>query len=93
MKLFMSGAIEFNPRPLPSSIKKVKEFLDKSKSGKLFTTSQVCVAIGLDLGNLRENVYLLPRYSHKVGNKRYFGKPITIEQLKKEEKTWKSKTL
>ena len=85
MKLFMSGTkVKFNQNQVPPRIKRLKEFLDKSKDGELFTSRQASTCCNLDTTNMVSDAYFIPDYSYKVGNKRYWGKPRTINQLKKE---------
>ena len=88
MKLFISGAGSFNPKEQPPPrVLKVKVFLDASKDGELFTSEQVAVGAEVRREVLQVDAgRLLLSYSHKVGGKRYWGKPVTIQQLVKETK-------
>lgn len=88
MKLFISGQKEFVLRPLTPTQNKVKEFLDRSKDGELFVTSQLAGLIGVGVVTIRYgDVHRgLEGYSHLVKRQRYWGKPKTIKQLVKETK-------
>ena len=88
MKLFISGTGSFSPKEQPPPrVLKVKAFLDASKDGELFTSEQVAVGAEVKREVLQvDSARVLLNYSHRVGSKRYWGKPVTIQQLVKETK-------
>jgi hypothetical protein len=87
MKLFISGTSDFSAKQQPPpGMQRLKVFLDKSKDGELFTSQQVAAAINVTAHNILMDSRCLPGYSYRVGSKRYWGKPVTIQQLVKETK-------
>ena len=86
MKLFISGRGKFvNNRLTPTALR-VKEILDKSKDGELFTVNQLATLTEVGVSTIQDGEMkrLLPGYSHLVKTRRYWGKPATIKQLIKE---------
>ena len=83
----MSGRrAEVNPK-LPPLAAALKRALDTSKNGELFTTQQLARLTGHNVGILRQNAYLLPGYWHNIRvSLKYWGKPATIDELRKELK-------
>lgn len=85
MKLFMSGRrAEVKPK-LPPSMVKIKRALDSSVDGELFTTQQLAQMVGHTMTTIHHVAYLLPAYWHNyLSARKYWGKPATIRQLRKE---------
>jgi hypothetical protein len=84
MKLFISGTKEFNAKPLQPQVMKIRDFLLKSKDGEVFINEQIIKAVGGSPNNYSKMASQISEYTHKVGSKRYWGKPSTIKQLIKE---------
>lgn len=87
MKLFISGQRgALVNQPLSPAMVKAKRVLDRSKDGELFTSKQLAAIIGsVRPKTLTERVESLPGYAHMVRPSLwYWGKPKTINQLKKE---------
>ncbi len=83
MKLFLSGTTEFNLDISPR-VNRIREFLDKAKDGEVFTTELLVAKVKVSSNNMNKDVRGIPEYTHKIGSKRYWGKPSTIKQLIKE---------
>ena len=86
MKLFISGTTEFDRFATSSKLLKIKKLLDRSKLGELFTSYQIAEFAKVHMNNLYREARTLAQYTHKVGSKRYWGRPETIKQLIKETK-------
>jgi hypothetical protein len=87
MKLFISGTTELNLTNPNSTMLKVKAFLDASKDGEVFLTEQLEAKTKASAVTLTSKVAReFPQYTHKIGSRRYWGKPSTIKQLIKETK-------
>lgn len=84
MKLFISGKGEFTRASERPSLTKIRKFLDSSKDGELFETSELSNKVKLSGDAVKNQYKALVGYSHKLGFKRYWGKPSTIRQLIKE---------
>lgn len=86
MKLFVSGQGTYDPkRKICPAAERVKSILDKSKDGELFTTAQMAVLAGVAHNTIMKFTYELPGYSYRVSyGKKYWGKPATVAQLKRE---------
>lgn len=84
MKLFISG-LKFTPTTKePPVVTKIKKFLDGSKSGELFYTTQVSAALGCSKEPLSSNNYHLQGYFHVWRQKKHWGKKATITKFKTE---------
>lgn len=86
MKLFLHGGGKLDRYKLPAFAKRIKDELDGSKNGELFSTHQLAATLGVAANRARDIYNYLPDYTHKIGNVRYWGKPATIQQLIKETK-------
>jgi hypothetical protein len=87
MKLFMSGTAEFSTglRDTPTVVR-IKKFLDKSKDGELFTSSQISASLSIPIQGIRElKRYLEPYYtvSGGHGKQSHYGKPATMKELRR----------
>ena len=97
MKLFISGQLgDFRSRKLTDRMVKVKNFLDNSKDGELFETLQLANLLDTPRGTLSDAEYFegsLSDYSYflQKQRRRYWGKPSTINQLKRETENGHSK--
>lgn len=88
MKLFLS-ARKHEPvvAKVPPAMRRAAAYLDRSKPGELFTTRQLAVAVGISIDSLGGYGYTIPRYWHRVrASLKYWGKPATIDELRKELK-------
>jgi hypothetical protein len=86
VKLFLSGTTGFDPKGSAPQVAKVKAFLDRSKDGELFTSEHLLERLKVPIGSSGRLFKALGSYTHKIGSKRYWGKPSTIKQLIKETK-------
>lgn len=89
MKLFVSGQkTGLDLVGLSPLMKKVKNFLDKSKDGELFTVLQIAAALGYRSDSISNESPTLRNYWHvAMGSgvrRKYWGKPATVAQLKRE---------
>lgn len=86
MKLFFSKQ-SLSSRTPTETFRRIQEFLDRSQDGELFTITQIADAANTTANYLSQHFnFYLPEYKHVVRNRSYFGKPATIQQLKKETK-------
>lgn len=84
MKLFLSGKkFETGAKDSPNDAK-VKALLDKAKPGELFTSYQVSQMVKCHIASLRMNSPTFNSYAHVTGQKKFWGRPATIKQLRKE---------
>lgn len=85
MKLFFSNSVEFKNVKLTPSQQAMKRLLDRSKDGEIFTYQIMAARLRLQTETLRAGgAHTLREYTCRQGTKRYWGKPATIKQLKKE---------
>lgn len=84
-KLFISGKGSYKKSALSPIGVKVKKVLDGARDGELFSTRQLAEMSGVCYDSMTDVVYQLPSYTHSISyNKRYWGKPATVAQLKRE---------
>ena len=86
IKLFVSGQGSYNAsRKLSPSALRIKQTLDRSKDGELFTTIQVETMCEVSGHTVSKYSHLLPEYHYLVYyGLKYWGKPATVAQLKRE---------
>lgn len=88
MQLFLNGreAGEFKSRLSPMAVK-IKRVLEASSDGELFTSQQLARLTGYQMGPIRQIAYMLPEYWHNTRPAlKYWGKPATIKELKRQVK-------
>lgn len=84
MKLFLSGKkFETGSKDSPNDAR-VKAILDKAALGELFTTYQISQMAKCHVASLRHSCPTFANYAHLVGQKKFWGRPATIKQLRKE---------
>ena len=87
MKFFLSDGLGGVEAKLPPILRRVCALLDKAADGELFTTQELTRRLTCRSTTLSRDSYLVSAYWHILPpNRKYWGKPTTIQQLKREVK-------
>lgn len=81
MPISIQAALTKKLTPTEAQIKKI---LDESKNGQLYRSEEMVDLVPCCRQMLFNTVHTLKDYSIKYGLERYFGKPATIADFKKQ---------